>query len=79
MGTHNNKPIEVFSGWTFSLDIPTPFAIDLFKLANEVKAAMYNMNQTEGQHASSDTIEQEALRQLWTVSPNAGLGWNFPL
>ena len=43
-----DKPIEVFSGWKFSLDIPTPFTIDLLKLADEVKAAMSNINQTEG-------------------------------
>ena len=43
-----DKPIEVFSGWKFSLDIPTPFTIDLLKLVDEVKAAMSNINQTEG-------------------------------
>ena len=43
-----DKPIEVFSGWMFSLDIRTPFTIDLLKLADEVKAAMPNINPTEG-------------------------------
>ena len=38
-----DKPIEVFSGWKFSLDIPTPFTIDLLKLVDEVKAAMSNV------------------------------------
>ena len=74
-----DKPIEVFSGWKFSLDIPTPVTIDLLKLVDEVKAAMSNTNQTGGNKFSSGTIEQEALRQLWAVSPNAGLGWCFPL
>ena len=43
-----DKPIEVFSFWKFGLDIPTPFTIDLLKLADEVKAAMSNISQTKG-------------------------------
>ena len=43
-----DKPIEVFSGWKFSLDSPAPFTIDLLKLVDKVKVAMSNVSQTEG-------------------------------
>ena len=43
-----DKPIEVLNGFKFSLDIQTPFHLDLHKLDEEVKAAMYKMQQTDG-------------------------------
>ena len=43
LGHTNDRAIDVDNGFSFSLDIPTPYPMDLNKLDDEVNGPMYTM------------------------------------
>ena len=60
-GHTQDKPIEVFIGLKFSLNIQTPFPFDLYKLEEEVKAAMNKMQQTEGTNVTVAPLSKRSF------------------
>ena len=62
-----DKAIGVEHGFEFSLDILTQYAINMDRFDEEVKVAMYTMQQSEGQKVQVTPLEREVLGQLWEV------------
>ena len=64
-----DKPIEVFSGFKSSLTPKTPFPFDLYKLYEEVKAAMYKMQQTEGNKSQVTPLSKRSFGESGKSGP----------